>query len=162
MPSALRERYCVECGASIKGAPRGRRYCDEHRVDPRARYKQRHREKVLACERSRQAQKRRAAGMHERGTPESSARISSVNTAKAKRGPDHPNWKGDEVGYFALHDWVERNKERTGRCEWCGATPNLTHFANLSGDYRRDVADFAELCLPCHYAYDRGGKRWRA
>ena len=67
---------------------------------------------------------------------------------------EHPNWKGDEVGYMALHQWVYARKERTGICQQCGAE-GVTEFANVSGEYRRDVEDFIELCVPCHRRYDQ-------
>lgn len=69
-------------------------------------------------------------------------------------------WRGDEVGYDALHDWVNRYKERTGICEECGHCPVRkdgkvgTHFANISGEYLRDVDDYVELCPSCHKRMD--------
>lgn len=65
----------------------------------------------------------------------------------------HFNWKGDEVGYIALHQWLYANKERTGICDECGGE-GKTEFANISGEYRRDVEDFAELCISCHRKLD--------
>ncbi len=47
-------------------------------------------------------------------------------------------WKGDKVGYFALHNWIQR------KFEW----------ANKSGEYKRDLTDWIRLCTPCHAKYD--------
>lgn len=33
-------------------------------------------------------------------------------------------------------------------------TGRKTHNANLSGEYRRDVYDFVEMCVPCHKTFD--------
>lgn len=68
-------------------------------------------------------------------------------------GPAHPNWKGDEVSYKTLHQWVYRHKGRPGPCEHCGDTE--TEWANRSQEYRRDIADWLALCRPCHRTYDR-------
>jgi len=53
-------------------------------------------------------------------------------------------------GYRALHNWVERKRPLTGTCQKCGRTGCRTENANLSGEYRRDLDDFLELCSPCH------------
>ena len=91
------------------------------------------------------------------GSPESTE---NRRRARKLRGVEHPNWKGEEVGYVSLHRWLERWKPRTGICEGCGATPEpkkrrvATEFANFSGEYRRDVADYIELCVSCHKKRD--------
>jgi hypothetical protein len=117
-----------------------------------ARYREEHREEIRAKGRERQLKKNRQAGMFESGSPEHRERMRQCRKAK---GEEHGNWKGDDVGYDALHDWVKRNKPRTGICEACGKKPRTwTHLANVSGEYRRDVADFIELCASCHKKRD--------
>lgn len=66
------------------------------------------------------------------------------------------NWKGDDVGYRALHYWVERNLGKDSRCDHCGTTdPNIRyHWANKSHNYLRDKNDWLRLCLKCHRRYD--------
>lgn len=73
----------------------------------------------------------------------------------ALQGELHFNWKGDEVGYVALHQWLYTHKERTGVCEECGKTCK-TDFANISGEYHRSIDDYVELCRSCHLKFDRG------
>lgn len=68
-------------------------------------------------------------------------------------GPAHPFWKGDEVSYVNLHEWVRRHKEKKGVCEYCGRE-GKTHFANRSGLYHRDLTDYRELCSSCHKKFD--------
>ena len=128
------------------------------------RYRERHREKIRAKGRAYAERKRREAGMAARGTPEAAENYRRANLARDLTGPRHPNWKGDEVGYHALHRWVERRKVRTGICSECGAQPEPmgrrrvgTEFANVSGEYRRDLADYVELCVPCHRRQDGNG-----
>lgn len=90
-------------------------------------------------------------------------RVRSPESRAKMAGARNPNWRGDEVGYIGLHIWLRRHKTRTGVCERCGATPSPmkgmsvgTDFANKSGEYRRDVDDFWELCQVCHARVDRG------
>ncbi len=77
---------------------------------------------------------------------------------EAPEGSAHPNWKSDDVGYRQLHDWVKANREKTGRCEHCGIECN-TQWANKSHEYKRDLADWLELCRKCHGEHDSGPKR---
>ena len=75
------------------------------------------------------------------------------------KGENHPNWKGDEVGYFSKHNWLIRHYIKSGKCEKCGTTKaRRTEWANLSGKYLRDIKDYLELCPSCHRLIDRGNK----
>lgn len=76
-----------------------------------------------------------------------------------RSGEDHPQWQGDDLTYFALHQWVARNKQRTGVCGRCGRR-GRTHFANLSHEYRRDLDDYEEMCQSCAHRYDRESGHW--
>lgn len=128
------------------------------------RYRERHRDEVRAAGREYAARKRREVGMPMLGTPES-----TENRRRARKlaGAAHPNWAGDSVSYIALHAWVVRHKPRTGTCDACGATPVpkkrrvATEFANISGEYRRDVADYRELCVSCHRKADMTDEKRR-
>jgi len=93
-------------------------------------------------------------------TPETRRRMSEAQIGK-RTGPAHPLWRGDNAGYGALHSWVARHRKKTGVCEDCGryfGTKGVrgTQWANISGEYRRDLADFRELCRWCHAAFDLG------
>lgn len=72
----------------------------------------------------------------------------------------HPRWKGDNVGYFALHDWVEKVLGKPKRCVSCGLCNQnrVYHWANLSGKYKRREEDWARMCVPCHRRYDYARK----
>ena len=42
-------------------------------------------------------------------------------------------------------------------CEKCGKDGLLgkkIHWANISGEYKRDLFDYMRLCVPCHKRYD--------
>lgn len=84
---------------------------------------------------------------------EHKAKISSGE----KKGIDHHMWKGDKVGYYALHAWVRRNLGTPSECSECGFTSDNRrqfHWANISHEYKRDLDDWARLCVMCHKAYD--------
>ena len=71
----------------------------------------------------------------------------------------HEGYIKDEVSYGALHDWVRYHKDKTGRCEICQATETGYEkdfdLANISGEYKRDLEDYAWLCRKCHSLFDR-------
>ena len=72
-----------------------------------------------------------------------------------KKGEASPSWKGDNVGYHALHDWVKKHLGRPKYCEFCKSTVAKTYeWANKSGQYKRDLSDWYRLCRKCHSAYD--------
>lgn len=65
------------------------------------------------------------------------------------------NWKGDEVGYYGLHKWVQGKLGKPSKCEFCGTTEsNRYEWANKSGEYKRDLTDWIRLCKHCHNEYD--------
>ncbi|SRR6266704_1832896 len=71
------------------------------------------------------------------------------------RGIAHPKWKGDDVGYMALHTWMRSNYPKIGRCERCGSKKKRTYYASKShARYTRDREDWLELCAKCHAKYD--------
>ena len=71
-----------------------------------------------------------------------------------KSGEEHHNWK-TKPGYDALHDWVRRHKGKAKHCEQCGDNePRAYNWANISGEYKRELSDFKSMCVPCHMEYD--------
>lgn len=71
----------------------------------------------------------------------------------------NPAWKGDDVGYKNIHDWVKRHKAKTGICSHClqnrgTDTGHATQWANIDHQYRRILDDYIELCPSCHKKYD--------
>ena len=72
-------------------------------------------------------------------------------------GDRHPNWKGDGVGYGALHSWIVRKLGKAVSCTNCRVLDAKKYeWANLSGQYRRDLADWVQLCCSCHKKLDYG------
>jgi hypothetical protein len=84
---------------------------------------------------------------------------------KLTKGIPRPNisgdkshrWKGEEVGYRALHDWVVKWKGTPDACEMCGKTGLKGHqiqWANIDHLYRRVLEDYIRMCAFCHRKYD--------
>lgn len=111
-------------------------------------------------------------GQPKNWTPEWKAKLASANYARrgkpsGRKGATVPstlneknhNWRGDNVSYGSLHSWIRRKLGTPSICWECGFTSNNSrqfHWANVSGEYRRDLEDFVRLCVVCHKAYDTG------
>ena len=72
----------------------------------------------------------------------------------------HPNWKGNNVGYFGVHIWVLKQKGNPDKCSECGKIGKKTgrkwniEWANIDHKYRRVLGDYIALCVSCHRKYD--------
>lgn len=76
----------------------------------------------------------------------------------ARKNSKNPAWKGDKVGYRALHYWVEKWLGKPKKCEHCGKdglTGHKIHWANISRKYKRINTDWIRLCASCHQLFDR-------
>lgn len=78
---------------------------------------------------------------------------------------NNPRWRGDKVGYRALHVWIRKHYKKPAICEHCGKDPGLTrhghtklHWANKTKKYLRDREDWLCLCASCHKKYDLKNK----
>lgn len=78
--------------------------------------------------------------------------------AQMPKGEENIKWIGNDVGYRALHAWVERQLGKPSKCSCCRkvAYGHGIHWANKSQKYLRDVNDWIRLCARCHVAYDSG------
>ena len=70
-------------------------------------------------------------------------------------------WKGDDVSYVGLHQWVKRWKGQAAYCENCGKEGKKgmggkwsIQWANIDHKYKRILIDYIGLCQSCHMAYD--------
>lgn len=74
------------------------------------------------------------------------------------RGVAHPLFKVKPT-YRVMHKWVESRMGKPTKCTHCskdGLTAHKIHWANLSGQYMRDVNDWMRLCAKCHKNFDLG------
>lgn len=77
----------------------------------------------------------------------------SIKYKLSKLKSKNPMWKGDNVGYNALHAWVKRNLIKPQVCSNCNQTKALD-LANISQEYKRDLSDWEWLCRKCHMEKD--------
>jgi len=63
-------------------------------------------------------------------------------------------WKGDNVGYGAVHAWIRRRLPQPLECEGCGAENKYLDLANISGECLRRLDDWEYLCRRCHMLSD--------
>ena len=70
-------------------------------------------------------------------------------------GSNNPAWKGDKVGYDALHHWIRKNFKRPSFCEVCG-TKKAKKFvwANITDNYTRNIKNYRNMCDSCHKKHD--------
>jgi hypothetical protein len=73
----------------------------------------------------------------------------SENTLGERNGV----WQGNEVSYFALHDYIKYNKPKPMTCDCCNQKKKLD-LANISQNYKRDLDDWGWLCRKCHMIKD--------
>jgi hypothetical protein len=78
----------------------------------------------------------------------------NVKVSIAKLGNKNPAWKGDGVGYKALHAWMRKHKIRAKNCQHCGNNERRLEIANLNGVYNRDINNYLWLCRSCHRKHD--------
>lgn len=65
-------------------------------------------------------------------------------------------WKGDRVGYWGIHSWVEKEMGKPRKCDKCKTEKAKKYdWSNKSGKYKRDLSDWQRLCVKCHFHYDR-------
>ena len=78
-------------------------------------------------------------------------------TTEKTIGSKNPKWKGDDVGYYALHQWVYRRLGKAIKCKRCGKNSGRIEWANKSREYKRQIDDWISLCKKCHgkYAMDK-------
>jgi len=80
--------------------------------------------------------------------PEYNKKLSLV-----KLGEKNPLWKGDDVGYKSLHQWVTRNVQKPDLCQICNL-PKKLDAHNISGTYQREASDWLWCCRKCHQNID--------
>lgn len=95
--------------------------------------------------------------------PNKGKQLPEATKAKIKKtllnkGDKHQNWKGDNVQYTALHQWLHSHYGKADHCanKQCGGASQRFEWAKKREcEYRRDVRCFVQLCKSCHTKYDR-------
>lgn len=77
-----------------------------------------------------------------------------ANTTYHPEGELAHRWKGEDAGYSAKHMYVRKYGVKPDVCSHCKESIDL-EWANISGEYFRDLSDWIALCKKCHKAFDR-------
>lgn len=95
-----------------------------------------------------------------KGFPKGNKPWNTGEHPKCYQNENHPGWKGDKVGYAGIHRWVERKLGKPKKCDDCGTNKRkMYHWANVSGEYKRDLKDWLRLCVSCHHKLDKNRRK---
>ena len=79
------------------------------------------------------------------------------NMSLAISGEKNYGWKGENITYRTLHNWVSKWLGKPNTCKHCGTTKaKRFDWANISGEYKRNLEDWIRLCRSCHMIMDKG------
>ena len=71
-------------------------------------------------------------------------------------GENNPAWKGDKVGYHALHRYIEKRKNKPEECEICNKKREIElSFDHRLGNYTRNTEDYKYVCITCHRKFEK-------
>jgi len=61
--------------------------------------------------------------------------------------------------YRVVHYWIEKQLGTPTMCSECKSTTKKRYdWANISGEYKKDLRDWIRLCRSCHCRMDKGQK----
>jgi hypothetical protein len=87
-----------------------------------------------------------------KGIPSWNKGIPMLEKSKQKiRGEYNAAWKGNNVGYQGLHKWIRTILGNATHCA-NGHEAKRYVWANVSGEYKRDLEDWQQLCDSCNFA----------
>lgn len=161
----LEPRACIQCQEEFQPRKADGKYCSSSCYWKSLKGKVPHNKGVPMSEETKKKLSLQAKGKRY-NTGKTHFKKGAIPHNKGKEHmPDeeHPNWKGDNVGYSGLHKWVARKLGKPKECEFCKQYHNsghMMHWANKSGGYKRDTNDWLRLCAQCHKDYDlKGGNQ---
>lgn len=73
---------------------------------------------------------------------------------KGVKKENHFNWKGEDAKYISKHTWIHNNYGKASKCEVCNMGGKNYEWANISGEYKRDISDYKQMCRSCHRLMD--------
>lgn len=168
---------CKECGVEYKkSGARGKYFCSTECVSKNSEWKEKVVKNLLTTSKDYTQEIREKLSKSKIGkapiwmSDKYKKKSAIKKMSKSKKGAPSPNkgrkypqlrgknncqWKADDVSYRSLHKWVRNHKDANNGCSFCGVKDlNRFHMANISGEYRRDVDDYIELCPKCHKKFD--------
>ncbi len=90
--------------------------------------------------------------------PDWTDRTHSLNTRLKyleDRGGNIDRTKGNyRIGYVNVHKYIRKRYNFKNECLLCGVQGKM-QLANKSGEYKKELDDWLELCPKCHHKYDK-------
>lgn len=71
-----------------------------------------------------------------------------------KTGKNHPLWKGENISYKHIHGWINKKYGKAFMCQLNPKHIGFFEWANISGTYKRDRADWVMSCHSCNQRMD--------
>lgn len=75
-------------------------------------------------------------------------------TSFTKFGDKNPQWKGENVGKDAIHDYIKWYLPKPKYCYSCFKVTRKLDLTNISQQYLRKFSDWEWLCRKCHMKKD--------
>ncbi len=150
---------------SNKGKKRSKEFCEQTKIrlkklwdDPNSRfnskeYKEIHKKSLEGRKFSKDVKKKMSLSKKEWYSSDAGKRFKE-KLSISMMGSNNLEWKGNEVGYNALHSWIRKHKPNSNICECCNKKTKKLGCANTSGEYKRDINDYEWLCYKCHSIKD--------
>lgn len=77
--------------------------------------------------------------------------IKTEFTSETTSNANNNKWRGDDVGYYGLHQWIARRLGKANHCCFCdGIKAKKYYWHNISLEYKRDIDDWQSICPSCH------------
>jgi hypothetical protein len=84
---------------------------------------------------------------------EESKKKIGISAKIRNQGRNNPAWKGDNITYSGLHQWIRLHLSKPEKCSLCNERES-TEVACITGIYNRELRNWAWLCRKCHLEWD--------
>ena len=67
-----------------------------------------------------------------------------------------PSFNGTDSEYILVHNWIKKIAGKPVKYEGenCQGRSLTYQWANISGEYKREIKDWKQLCVSCHKKFD--------
>ncbi|KKK72731.1 hypothetical protein LCGC14_2900940 [marine sediment metagenome] len=80
--------------------------------------------------------------------------LGKKHTKEAKERIGKAQFKGDDVKYSAIHQWLRKKYPPPNNCQECGIIGKKLDLSNITGIHKRSISNYKYLCKSCHMKQD--------